>query len=495
MEQTNQPSLWRRANDCPILHPEASKDCILPDSYPDIHRILQTGATLTPGRTTWSGGKVQTEGRVRVNVLFADEEGNLHGVRYVLDYQGQMPCPNPDAECSAVAETILEGITTRAQNPRKLAIRARIRVTPTLFCRCTDEPTLSPELSGIALEKKPTTVSGWQISRLSEQGMEASEDLRTEQEPPISRVLWSDLALEVTSCKAAEGEIQLGGVGTLQLFYLTPEQKAHYATVNFPIRSSLPGDFEPDSLCRIYLIPEEVSILPVEDATGEARGLELDFTYSAEGIVATRMLCTRPVDCYQLGGGVQTVPETVTVISDLSEWTGEFAVTVSGEAGEMTAVIKTASVLRMDTYRKDEAAELACVAEITVIGRDAEGKPLSILLTENFALPMDGAQGEPCYLRFSVRPDCTLADGALSVYLSGRMDGLLMRADPVTYVGAVQPCEDTLPSAGDLLTLCYPAPGETLWDIAKRYRIPQSAILAANNIPEDALPTVLLIPH
>ena len=93
-------------------------------------------------------------------------------------------------------------------------------------------------------------------------------------------------------------------------------------------------------------------------------------------------------------------------------------------------------------------------------------------------------------------PPAAVIDGEqIKVRLSGKLSGFIARSGEVSYVGSVIPATGDLPSAGDSITLCYPAPGETLWDIAKRYRIPQRSILSANDIPEGNLPTVLLIPH
>jgi hypothetical protein len=66
-----------------------------------------------------------------------------------------------------------------------------------------------------------------------------------------------------------------------------------------------------------------------------------------------------------------------------------------------------------------------------------------------------------------------------------------LASSPLVTQVTSQPAEEAEPG----ILLCFSQPGETLWDIAKRYRISQSAILSANHIPEGELPAVLLIPH
>lgn len=494
MEHYQTPTLWRRAENCPVLHPEAVKDCILPDSYPDIHRILQVTATVSPGRLTLSAGKLRAEGILHTAVLFADEDGAVHTVRFALDYAGQMPYSTDDAEMTSVADTVLESVAARVQNPRKLAIRGRICVTPCLFLRCDDEPVTSPELTNVTLEKKMQTVPYWQMKQWCENGIEASEDLSLGQEPSISRIVWSDLQLEITSCQAEEGELRFSGNGTLHLFYVTPQNRVQYAGISFPIRSSLQGEIPSEALCRVALIPEEVTVLPVEDSAGEVRGVELDFTYSVCATAAWKVNCTRPVDCYSVEAATAVRMEKAVLLSSVKELSREFYAAVDAEAAGMRSVLHaTATVTAEAREETDEGAQLRCCAQITVIGTDAEDALMSVPLTEHFSIPLE--EGDLCFCRMTAEPTVQSEGETLKVRLSGKLSGMAAGWGELTYVGGVLPSTDPLSCEGDTFTLCYPASGETLWDIAKRYRIPQSAILRANSISEEALPVVLLIPH
>lgn len=496
MEHYQTPTLWRRADNCPILHPEAAKDCILPDSYPDIHRILHTTATACPGRTLLTGGKLQTEGVLHTAVLYADEEGAFYTVRFSIPYTGQMPCAAEEAEAVVVADTVADSITARAQNPRKLAIRGRLTVTPYLFYRCAEEPILAPELAKAVPEKKLQTVTCCQLRQWSEEGIEASEDLSLGQDPPISEIVWSDLALEVTSCEAGAGEIRFGGSGLLHLFYLTPMGKVQYANIAFPIRSSVQGEVADDALCRVRLLPEQVSVLPVEDASGEARGVELDFTYSIWAVAAEKSTCTRPVDCYCVDVPTEIRTETVLLFAGMKEAAAEYSRTVEGESGGLQSILHTDARITVDSKEQSEGSTvLNCTAKLTVIGADSEGRPISLQLTDNFPLSIEG--GEPCFCRLGggAAPVAVIEEGSLKVRYAGTLSCMVAETGTAIFVGSIQPASGELPSAADSITLCYPAPGETLWDIAKRYRIPQSAILSVNDLCEGALPAVLLIPH
>ncbi len=494
MDKQQNPSLWRWAGDCPILHPEATKDCILPDSYPDIHKILCTTADCIPGRTVLMGGKIQTSGVLHSTVLFADEEGKMHQVNFQMDYDAQSPYVSEDpSECLSV-QTVLENITARALNPRKLSLRGRLTVTPTLFYQCPREPRLAPELTELSLEKKLCNFTAWQISSFSEHGIEAGEDLSLSHESPVGRLIYSTLSLQATSCNAGEGEVRFSGSGILSLLYSTPEGALRTTDLTFPIQSSVRGDVTADSLCKVTLTPETVSVVPSEDATGEVRGIELDFTYSIGVTVAKRMIATRPVDCYAVDAPTKVEEETVELLCDLRPMSREYNRNMEGDSDGMTELLKGFANIYVDSREQTESgALLHLTAQVTLIGKDGDGAPISLQLVENFT--MDSDTPNLCLESFTVTPSAVIDGDRVKVRLQGRMDAFGAWAGKCTYVGAVLPAADELRSKGDTMTLCYPAKGETLWEIAKRYRTTQSALLSANSLGEGELPAVLLIPR
>ena len=494
MNKQQNPSLWRWAEDCPVLHPEATKDFILPDSYPDIHRILYTTAECIPGKTVLSGGKLQTDGILRCQVLFADEEGILHETDFQMDYYGQMPYSADEEQTCFAVQTETESITARALNPRKLALRGKVTVFPLLFYRCESNPRLSPELSEMTLEKKLAGFTSWQIDSWSEQGIEAGEDLSLTHEAPMGRLIYNRLNLQVETCNGGEGEIRFSGTGILSLIYSTPEGQLRTADLSFPIQSSVRGDVTTDALCRVTLTPEVVSVVASEDATGEVKGVELDFTYSMQATAAKRSTAVYPIDCYAIDAPTRVEEERVVLLGELREISREYSQTMEGDSDGMTELLRGYAKVYTDSREQTQRGTLLhLTAQVTLVGKDKENLPMSLQLVEHFTMECDAPRVG--WETFSATPSVLIDGDCVKIRLQGRMDAYAMKAEEATYVGAVLPTEDRLSSAKDSMTLCYPAPGETLWQIAKRYRTTERALLAANSLGEGELPPVLLVPR
>ena len=206
------------------------------------------------------------------------------------------------------------------------------------------------------------------------------------------------------------------------------------------------------------------------------------------------MAGTCPADCYSVEAPVCTEEETVELIWDLREISREYSRNADGDSDGMTEIMRSFANVYADSREQTErGCTLHLTAQVTLVGKDGEGAPMSLQLVEHFTMDSDARQiGVES---FTAVPMAIISEGRAKVRLQGRMDAYAMTVAPYTYTGAVLPTEDALPSAGDSMTICYPAKGETLWEIAKRYRTTQSALLMANSLGEGELPAVLLIPR
>ncbi len=119
----------------PSFSCETMRESIVPDSSPDIARIIDTvGAVYLTGRELTGDGRCSASGSVDVAVLYIPEKGD--GPR-VLRFQLPFQCYG-DSQGTGDCDFLdirgeLRSIDTRALNPRKVLTRANIDLYP---CGC-----------------------------------------------------------------------------------------------------------------------------------------------------------------------------------------------------------------------------------------------------------------------------------------------------------------------------------------------------------------------
>ncbi len=493
MEKMTQMPLWRRSDEKLQIHAECTKDFILPDSYPDIRKILYTAGTLCPGRCFAENGKLSCGGNLICKVLFSDENDEIHTVQFTMEYNGQTPIKDQAGEAAVTSDEVLQNVSARALNPRKLNLKGKIEVIPRIFYEIEAGPSISEDLPEDSLEKRCKVIPFWKLSQVREQSLEASEDLSLPGDAPVQEVIFANLNMGTASCEAVQGSIRFSGEATLELFYRSPDGGLHFTELPIPFHSSIDADVSSDAFCMVSLTPEQLSCVPSEDATGEAHGVELDFSYSVTAWIAVKAESSQVTDCYSVNCPTKLKEGRATVIQSFRKAQKQQRRMMSCPADGMKKCLKTFAKVYADSVEKNEGRMiLHCMAEVTVLGTDENGKPMTLTLMEAF--PWEIEEGDEVSVCFSASADPMTEAEEIKAALTVNAEIFLWQNGELNFVTDILPDLDQKCVSRSAVTLCYPLPGESIWDIAKRYRVPQSVLLAANTIGEGALPQVLLIP-
>lgn len=493
MEKNTQNAFWRRAEKVQAVCTECSKDFILPDSYPDIRKILYTSGTLCPERSYIDGGRFTGSGTLVCKVLFSDENDELHTVSFTLDYSAYTSVDECEGEAMVSAEESLQSVSARALNPRKLGIKGKIELTPRIYYVNDAGPQFSPDIPEGSIEKRTKIMPFWKLMRVSERSLEASEDLTLSGDAPLTEVIYSNLKMEEPACEAMQGSIRFTGEGALELLYRTSDGALRYAELPIPFHSSIDAEVTPDALCTVALIPEALSCIPAEDATGEAHGVELDFTYTVSAWIAMPAECAQVTDCYSTETMTATEEGSASQVSALRRLAkGQRRMLASPSEGLKKCMKPFARVWVDSRERVEGKLCLHCVAEVTLLGFDESGAVKTLTLNEAF--PWEIEEADEASIRIGAIADAVIEGEEVKVTLTLNADGLVWQNGEISYVTALKSVADGTVKERAAVTLCYPLPGEGIWEIAKRYRLPQSTLLAANTVTEGELPKVLLVP-
>lgn len=493
MEKMTQMTIWRRATDLPTIHTECSKDLILPDSYPDIRKILYTEGTLCPERSYIDNARFVSGGTLICKVLFSDENDELHTVSFTLEYSAAAACGEESGEAMVAAEETLSGVSARALNPRKLGIKGKIDIIPRICYECDAGPQISGEIDEASIEKRIKVLPYWQICQVSERALEASENLILPGDASLQEIIYSHLRMGMPSCEALTGSIRFTGEAALELLYRTTDGALRFVDLPIPFHSSIDAAVTPDSLCMVKLIPEALSCLPSEDATGEVHGIELDFSYSVIAWIARPAECSAVTDCYSIAVATTARGGRVSLVDQLHKSTKQQRRMLSAPSEGLKKCMKSFAKVSIDSRERSEGKLiLHCIAEVTVVGSDEQGAPKTLTMTEAFPWELEEVEEACVFMNAAADPVAETEE--VKVTLTVNVELMGWRNSEASYVTALERAHEQERKKRSAMTLCYPLPGEGIWEIAKRYRLPQSVLLAANTIGEGALPQVLLIP-
>ncbi len=487
--------------------PEVHEDYILPDSLPDIKKILLI--TCTP---------ISVESEIReevlpytvdlcVELLYVSDTNRLRHVKIPLHFSGKEAIP-PLEDATALLSASCIGAEVRMLSVRKVSLRVKLAISLCVFSKLDLAPD-TPDCN-CTLKTKEDTVSTLQYAVAADLGLPLSFDFDLEgNQPTVGEIISAALFPVDPKVTPSLGKADLDGEVELHLLYLTPENAPVRITRRFPIREVIEVPDSDETMLGIAMItPLDVGCTVQDDSFGEKRHIELDAQLNVSLALFGKTAATYVKDAYAIpcDSTIETASASIASLAGISQ--GAFS--VSGvfdreDGGEGKLVFGTVcpgdlSVIfdpDRDRYVIEGSAHVNFLFALD--REDGDLKDYSFIAKD---IPVKGEINAPCasedFLARQIlvrgarlRADDTrlLADFDLTVTL------IPASQSEITYVKSIrvsENCEIPVPE-GESITLHFKSESETLWDVAKHYRIDESALIASNGITQDPGKTVLII--
>lgn len=474
---------------------EEGGEVVVPDSKPDIARILTTFARAEARREI-RGGKVYCEGVIRTSTLYVPESGK--GLAYVelgipfsnvFDVADKIEGKNAAAFVSAgVVES-----SARELNPRKISVRVGLRLT----CECYAPTELL--ISGGTDEKSCETKLETVNARFLLGVYEKLQSVTDSAELPDSRL--RDAELVWTSADVHTGESRM-----------IPNKVIVKGEIEAKI-TALRGD----ELCAERATIPFAAVVDAEGAD-EGKGCDISYTVSECDFALAE----------ENGTGRFLLSAKLNLSTHVSVWEEkqlvflEDAYATSGALGctysecELAAAGKQTVVRTQQTERVETGAAVASVALCTASGGAASysaGKSLGEVKLDAVFADRDGSfyhAGRTAALELAAEDTGVAATDVeiseLSYHITADEEiefkfTAVWHMAPVSNISLRQISAMTLEPEADAgrkpsAVLCYAENGESIWDLGKRMRASAADIAAANAIEGDKLPRerMILIP-
>lgn len=498
---------------------------LLPDYLPDAKKILHvTARPLLRGRFLGSGC-LEYEGGACCRVLYCAEDGSIREAKTELPFSGKFTGDMLDDGCVDLLRPVAEAVSCRMLSPRKFNLRMKAGADCAVFKRVSCLPRLTLA-EGTA---KQTDAAGVQtcLQRLPVMDLTTTcdEELRESISIPIPAgdptLIGSDAAIFVEKCQPVPGGAKLTGrIEAECLFALAEEGGERFSTAraahpfSLTLEGFMPGESGDGTCLGRCTVTELRSELTPEEGGGSL--LTLDIGFRAELLSARSHALCAAVDAYSLRPDRECACRTAR--SEITRCLGSYA--GSFTAGSVLEGLPTLSeseepILRSDvrfspafSLSRSGKPLLEGTALLTLCGRAADGSPFT--LTKELPLRYEAdlrlLPTEGAVLRADVQ--AAVCPGVTPMLRQSR-EGLSL--DLEIFVSAAF-FEDASPALLEEVTLSpgmqgekaaaelvffYPTQAETLWDAAKKYRVPPTALAAVNGLSEkeDApLPALLRIP-
>lgn len=471
----------------------AEGDVIVPDVQGDVGKVLQVKTSCAIESREVSGERLTLGGTVYATILYLPAEGTgIEAMHTTLAFQHVVRLDGENTFVEAEAE--IGEVTYYLYHSRKLNLKVSVCIRKQISsdCRCRVltgcEADCATEIKYESVPYVAEHICSDQVLAVREQ-TELAGSL-----PDINRILFCEGKIREQEVRLMTNKAMIKGEIVLSFFYYSMEETAEYAEHVIPFTEVVDAmGVSEDMEESTSLILSGLQIRAGEDSDGDMRMLYLEakIFVSIRAVLMERtdlvedLFCTEyPIEC-----GCETLCYS-RINSGASK---EIPIRENVMCEDQPSI---ARIYLMDT---STAVETVTCREGNTI---AEGKCKISLLYQS-------PEGEYCGLdkefSFSQELEGELTRGDIRV-TTGHFSYHLLSAGEVELRGVIyiegtndemvqvpcilqaemtenKECNDPRPS----LVIYFTQPGDTLWNVAKRYSVTRDSIVKANKLPEGGL--------
>ncbi len=478
---------------------ECSGDYILPDTVGDIKRVLRVTPRVMLMSQYADSGRLDYGGKAVYSALIVTENNKLVRLNYEEPFEDTLDIDGltPSSTVSVIPEA--GQLTWRMVNQRKLGIKLKLRTHIT----ATESRDMTPDtgdLSYAELERDELTVPAVCMMSLTDGGV-LSEDIELEGSlPQLGEIIDVRVEMNVGECKCGGGAVGCRGEAMVSILYTSDVGEPVFTVKHVPFMQQVSFDgATPETQAIAWAVCENPTCEIKPNGYGEARvvALDCDYTLTVECALSEPVSMVR--DIYSTERATNVDIREVTTTKFERGYTTNFSVNSSVARNESPSldadrVVDADVRLTFGEFTQDASRSKIGVegsAEVTVTTAKKDEGGVNDYASHTFTVPvkceLDGrfAEGMKYRCVSSVTSTRTRLDSA-SVYVDFEvaLALLTMCEERCTVVERAASNPNGAQPKSASLVLCYPTEGETLWDIAKRYRTTCDKIADANSLAE-----------
>ncbi len=499
-----------------MLSCEVTGDFTLPDYQPEIKRLLRIGVGVLPPMCTGSGRDTEMSGTLDYYVLYMGHDNALWCAPLSTEYTLPVPMDDSLGDLSAGEPFVCLGdVTTetpvgRVTAPRRLSIRCKLQAHVRMYGECLLN---AEDRDGDSADTE--TLSGHatvaRLGRAMGEMIPLSDDIILSPGAAERRVVCAEGAVMMQEAIPADGVVHLRGEVTVKLT-LTPDEPLEAFASNevTPARVLLPEIMRRKIPFSASVAMEGVTPDCALTACGfctdlsvemEEGHIHLELGVIPEVRAQKNETLTYTKDLYSTRRRLLTRHTTLPTEAAARALNGNFTLSDSLPLADIgmdadAAIADATAVAIPDTLTVDREKGRCILAGLCrahlLLLRDGE------YAAATMELPFRYEFDDPALLAAPADAEAAF-DGSMTVlHCRGRSDGERVSLDaelavslrthlPAPLIALSDAVEDTAPDRtarrrGEYV-ICFPAPADTLWSVAKRYHAPMTALSAANNLP------------
>lgn len=462
-------------------------DTIVPDTFPDVGRVVCAYGTAAVKDQTPQSGRLLISGTVQAVILYEPEGGGLRRLTVPVSFAHIEECDGLDADAVCSVTCLTSAVDATAVNSRKLSVSVQLCFSIECYCKTECEITEDVALPGIQLRSTMQNVT--LIEQARAYPVTVLDDITLQGAEGLS-LLHTSCTMHVSECRAMRAKAVLKGEASVQCLALQEDGAVRVLSSSTPFTQivELPEAEEGDSVHALVAVREA-------DCRLEADGL-LSYTVAASALLTLRRARgVRRIDDLYLPGRALQIQEEKTMLHSmppLAPFSAEASEALQ-TAQHVSHIVSAGAVCCGAKRGADDALQITAAVQVLYLADDQQLCAMQRMLPLTMSC---AAAGDVSQIELNARASSAGEKGML---LTVTAAGMASPGETLAFrhITAAEAGEKAAGREGVTLLLRYIDQERELWDVAKDCGATVDAIRKANDMAAEVSSvrnTMLLIP-
>lgn len=230
---------------------EINGDVIVPDIKPDIVNIINTNGIAYIYKEDISTGRVRIDGNIDTHIVYLADNGETRSIQTTLSLAESIEDSEITENSFAKQKIVLETIDSKVLNERKISIKAMVKIKSEIYEKSEIE--IASDFNEIEnVEKLKETIDIKSIVGRNRVKTSIKEDISVDNSYEVSEILKSDVEITNLENKISFNKVLAKADAIVKVVFLAEDGRISVASSTIPIMSFIDMDKITDkNVCNV----------------------------------------------------------------------------------------------------------------------------------------------------------------------------------------------------------------------------------------------------
>ncbi len=485
-----------------VLEQPLDIDLTLPEYCPEIHRILKCRVVPQLASKNVSGGSLNLDGIANISLIYVSVSGKIFSFEHTYDFQKNIPIDNLTDEMFVSVDLMLDYVNCRAVTSRKIDIHGVISMK--IKIHSSEKCDVLADIDHDDIQIKRNCCPATNTFATSEKTILIEEELELSRgNSSIHSILRCDARAISEECSLVGNKVLINGSIIVNILYCTENGSTEIYENRIPFNQILELNINGiECKCSSFANLMSYNVKPRTNLSGETKS----FSFECKLSVLAQASCEDDVpvilDAFSLNKKLDLEYDNIKfkkLCSSFNERylckkTLQFSENSFGNVLDMWCELKTGQTKISENNFITNGTVIICILSIDTEGQPQYyERPIDFEFCKNLEAQFDNSFGEATIeISSSIYTIIDNAQLEASVELS--VCGNIFSETNHKIISGVALDNDVCEIKKKApIIIYYCEEGESVWDIAKKYKASVNCILKNNELSDDIIPSKRMI--